>query len=67
MSGGVYEFVVAGAIGPLLRSMLVELEVRDRPAETWLFLSHADESKLFAVLTAVVNEDRVVESILLDD
>lgn len=66
MSGGVYEFVVAGAFGPLLRSMLVDLEVRDRHAETRLFLSHADQAQLFAVLSTVVNEDRVVESILLD-
>lgn len=66
-SDGVYEFVVAGAFGPLLRSLLVDLDVVDRPAETRLFLTNADDRMLFALLGALVKHDRVVERILIDD
>jgi len=67
MSGGLSEFVVAGASGPVLRSMLVDLDVRDRPAETRLLLPNAEAAELFAVLAAVVDDDHVIESILIND
>ena len=67
MSGGLYEFVVAGAFGPMLRSILIDLDVQDQPAETRLFLTKADDATLFAVLAKILTEDRVLESILTDD
>ena len=47
--------------------MLVDLDVRDRPAETRLLLPNAEAAELFAVLAAVVDDDHVIESILIND
>ena len=47
--------------------MLVDLDVRDRPADTRLVLPNAEAAKLLAVLAAVVDDDHVIESILIND
>jgi len=67
MSGaGFYEFVVVGELGPLLRSMLIDLSIEDRPVQTCLKLTNIVEADLFPVLAAVLNQDRRLERIRSD-
>jgi len=63
MGADVFEFVVLGALGPHLRSMLADLEIDDRPSETVLFLRDSDESVLLALLAKIAGDDREVQAI----
>lgn len=68
MSGsGFYEFVVVGELGPLLRSMLIDLSIEDRPVQTCLRFSAVDEEDLFPVLAAVLNQKRRLERLRVGD
>ena len=63
MAAEMFEFVVLGALGPHLRSMLADLDVDDRPSETVLFLQDSDESALLSLLARIAADDREVETI----
>src|SRR5664279_3425066 len=63
MTGGRYEFVVAGVFGPQLRSMFADLEVEDRPGQTLLVLHSADDAALLSMLTRIADDDRELERI----
>jgi len=63
MAAEMFEFVVLGALGPHLRSMLADLEVDDRPSETVLFLQNSDESALLSLLAKIAANDREVQAI----
>ena len=63
MAAEMFEFVVLGALGPLLRSMLADLDVDDRPGETVLFLRDSDESALLSLLAKIAGDDREVQAI----
>ena len=63
MTGGRYEFVVAGAFGPQLRSMFADLEVEDRPGQTLLVLHPADDAALLSMLARIADDDRELERI----
>jgi hypothetical protein len=65
--GGIYEFVVTGSFGPVLRSMLGDLAIEHRHTETRLRLTDATEDDLLALLAAVVNGGHQLERVLLDD
>jgi hypothetical protein len=68
MSGsGVYEFVVVGEIGPLLRSMLIDMSIEDRPVQTCLRFTTDDDAELLPVLAAATNRERQLERIRVDD
>ena len=58
----VYEFVVAGALGPYLRSMLSELQVEERPRHDLLVLTDSDESSLLSLLARIAGDDREVQA-----
>ena len=57
------EFVVLGALGPHLRSMLADLDIDDRPSETVLLLRDSDESAMLALLAKIAADDREVQAI----
>ncbi len=61
--GGFYEFVVVGELGPLLRSMLIDMSIEDRPVQTCLRLTTIDDADLFAILTAVMTHEHQLERI----
>ena len=63
IEGGCYEFVVAGALGPYLRSMLSELQVEERPRHDLLVLTDSDESSLLSLLVRIAGDDREVQAI----
>ena len=63
MAAEMFEFVVLGALGPHLRSMLADLDVDDRPGETVLFLQDSDESALLSLLAKIAGDDREVQAI----
>ena len=63
MAAEMFEFVVLGALGPHLRSMLADPDVDDRPSETVLFLQDSDESALLSLLARIAADDREVETI----
>ena len=63
MAAEVFEFVVLGALGPHLRSMLADLDVDDRPSETVLFLQDSDESAMLSLLAKIAGDDREVQAI----
>ncbi len=63
MAAEVFEFVVLGALGPHLRSMLADLDIDDRPSETVLFLRDSDESALLSLLAKIAAKDREVQAI----
>ncbi len=64
--GGVYEFVVAGSFGPLLRSMLSDLDIDDRCSETRLRLTNAEDVELFSLLAVILDGDHELERVLVD-
>lgn len=64
--GGRYEFVVVGEIGPRLRSMLIDLSIEDRPAQTCQRFTTDDDAELFPVLAAAMNQERLLERIRVD-
>jgi len=66
MSGGRYELVVGGAFGPVLRSMLDDLDIEDRPGCTRMVLHDAKDADLLALLAIVVSDDRELEQILVN-
>jgi len=63
----VYEFVVAGTLGPITRSMLDGLEIVDLGVETWLRLTRAGDEELLSLLSSVITGDRELERVLVDD
>jgi hypothetical protein len=63
MAAEMFEFVVLGALGPHLRSMLADLDIDDRPSETVLFLRDSDESVLLSLLARIAADDREVQAI----
>ncbi len=63
----VYEFVVAGSFGPMLRAMLSDLDIGDHCAETRLRLTNADEAELFSLLAIVVKSKCELERVLVDE
>jgi len=63
MAAEMFEFVVLGALGPHLRSMLADLDIDDRPGETVLFLRDSDESALLSLLAKIAGDDREVRAI----
>ena len=63
MASETFEFVVLGALGPQLRSMLADLDIDDRPSETVLFLRDSDESMLLSLLAKIAGDDREVQAI----
>ena len=63
MAAEMFEFVVLGALGPHLRSMLADLDIDDRPSETVLFLRDSDESMLLLLLAKIAGDDREVQAI----
>ncbi len=67
MSGsGVYEFVVMGEVGPLLRSMLINLSIEDQPVQTCVRFTTDDDAALWPVLAAATNQERQLERIRVD-
>lgn len=63
MAAEMFEFVVLGALGPHLRSMLADLDIDDRPSETVLFLRDSDESVLLSLLARIAADDLEVQAI----
>lgn len=64
MASETIEFVVLGALGPQLRSMLADLDIDERPGETVLLLQDCDESALLSLLAKIVaRDDREVQAI----
>ena len=63
----VYEFVVAGTLGPITRSLLDGVEVVDLGVETWLRLTGAGDEELLSLLSSVITGDRELERVLVDD
>lgn len=62
-SGEMFEFVVAGVLGPHLRSMLADLHIDERPCETVLLLQDSDEASLLSLLAKITANDREVQAI----
>ena len=52
----VYEFVVAGTLGPITRSKLDGLKIVDLGVETWLRLTRAGDEKLLSLLSSSSRE-----------
>ena len=63
MASETFEFVVLGALGPQLRSMLADLDIDERPGETVLLLHDSDESALLSLLARIATDDREVQAI----
>ena len=63
----VYEFVVAGSFGPMLRSKLSDLDIGDHCSETRLRLTNAEEAELFSLLAIVVKSNCELERVLVDE
>lgn len=63
----VYEFVVAGTLGPITRSLLHDLEIVDLGVETWLRLTRTGDEELLSLLSSVITGDRQLERVLVDD
>jgi hypothetical protein len=63
MASETFEFVVLGALGPQLRSMLADLDIDERPGETVLLLQDSDESALLSLLAKISTDDREVQAI----
>jgi len=63
MDNDLFEFVVSGTLGPYLRSMLADLEIEHRPAESVIVLVDPDELSLLSLLAKVTGENREVQSI----
>jgi hypothetical protein len=63
MAAEMFEFVVLGALGPQLRSMLADLDIDERPGETVLLLQNCDEVALLSLLAKIATDDREVQAI----
>ena len=63
MASETFEFVVLGALGPQLRSMLADLDIDERPGETVLLLQDSDESALLSLLAKIATDNREVQAI----
>ena len=63
MTSDTVEFVVLGRFGPYLRSMLADLEIEDRAAESVLVLREPDQVSLLSKLATVIGQGREVQSI----
>jgi hypothetical protein len=63
---GTYEIVVAGQLGPLLRSMLTDLDIEDRPAQTCVHSDNADAALLFSLLAVMVNDEHPLERLVIE-
>jgi hypothetical protein len=59
--GGRYEIVVAGSLGPMLRSLLDDLDIEDPPVLTRLHLRDADDEELLRVIAALVHGGRQLD------
>lgn len=59
--GGRHEFVVAGSLGPMLRSLLADLDIEHRPVLTRLHLRDANDAELLRVIAGLVHGDRQLE------
>jgi|GEM_PF-1015594 hypothetical protein len=63
MASDTVEFVVLGRLGPYLRSMLADLEIEERPAESVLVFREPDQISLLSQLATVIGQGREVQSI----
>ena len=63
MTSDTVEFVVLGRLGPYLRSMLADLEIEERPAESILVFREPDQISLLSQLATVIGQGREVQSI----
>ena len=63
MASDIVEFVVLGRFGAYLRSVLSDLEIEDRPAQSVLILREPDQTALLQLLATVIGEGREVQSI----
>jgi hypothetical protein len=61
---GVYEFVVAGSLGPVLRSMLADLEIEDRCGDIRLRLINVSDEQLLSLLAVLARADCELEHVL---
>jgi len=59
----IVEFVVLGRFGAYLRSVLSDLEIEDRPAQSVLVFREPDQLALLQLLATVIGEGREVESV----
>jgi hypothetical protein len=66
-SGGRYEFVVSGSIGPVLRSLLADFDIEERPVLTRLHLRDANDAELLHVIAGLVHGDRQLELVRVVD
>jgi len=56
MASDTVEFVVLGRLGPYLRSMLADLEIEKRPAESVLVFREPDQISLLSQLATVIGQ-----------
>jgi hypothetical protein len=63
MASDTVEFVVLGRFGPYLRSMLADLEIEERPAESVLVFREPDQISLLSQLATIIGQGREVQSI----
>jgi len=59
----IVEFVVLGRFGAYLRSVLADLEIEDRPAQSVLVFREPDQLALLQLLATVIGEGREVQSV----
>ena len=63
MASDIVEFVVRGRFGAYLRSVLADLEIEDRPAQSVLVFREPDQLALLELLAKVIGEGREIESV----
>ena len=64
-TGGTYEFVVAGELGPLLLSMLPDMHIVARPAETRVHVATTGDAALFPLLAAMSSDERPLARLVI--
>jgi hypothetical protein len=63
VSERVYEFVIAGRIGPNLRSMLADLNIEDRPPNVRLTLRRCDQVTMLRAVAEIAAGTGEIENI----